>query len=386
MVSLTRIMRIQHIKATATFALILTLLTLACSAVQAGRAAPTQKPLQKTTPASKKAVKKPRIHKVTADEVELLKTAMASFQAGRYGEAEKLFKQCEKMNAGDVSIQYYLAISSLYAGDMSEAEMALCRVIVMADPEGEFGINAKQTMKNYSKQLGLEHPYPQRDPLGTRIWDTKKHPIKVWVSDGLQLPKGYIGPELTGENVHDLYPMLSRNSFYTKLATVEHYTPTYRDMVKQGINDWNFVCAEGMVKFEFVEDPTIADVLYFWCPESGVGSVGRTYYPDLRYEGARGIVHIETQYLREWGARAPMELRATSAHEFGHMLGITIHSQDVDDLMHDTGKQYTWLETRQYSAASPITRNDYVTLRALYQIPADTLYEPIPVNVPTAAK
>lgn len=360
--------------------LAIALLLLAASC-PAGRASKSPARGAQHKAAIGKKAKKP-----SPDQMALEKSALTAFQTGRYGEAEKLFKEAEKENGGDVSVQYYLAISALYAGDMKEAEMALCRVIIMADPESEFGVNARQTLKNYSRQFGVEHPYTQRDPLGILRWDTKKYPIKIWVSNGLVLPKGYIGPQLTGDNVHDLYPMLSTNSFYARLATVEHYVPTYRDVVKQGINDWNFLCAEGLVKFEIVEDPTIADVLIFWCPESGAGSVGRTYYPDLRYEGCRAIIHIETEYMRIWGARATMELRHTAAHEFGHVLGITIHSHDVDDLMHDAGKTISWEESKQYSAASPITRNDYVTLRAIYQLPADQLFEPIPVKSSPAGK
>ncbi len=205
-------------------------------------------------------------------------------------------------------------------------------------------------------------------------WQKGKGPIKVWVSDGLQLPRGFVGPELDTNKCKTLYEMFNRPSFFRQLETVVHYVPQYRDMVKNGINDWGWVASEGIVSFEFVEDPTKADVLYFWCPESGAGSVGRTFYPWTRTPNARCIVHIETEYLRKWGSRVPTELRKTSAHEFGHVLGLTQHSSNIDDLMSGQGKTVSYREMTSFSSNTAVTKNDYATLRALYELPPGDLY------------
>ncbi len=313
--------------------------------------------------------------KSASPNVEALqKKAFAFYLQRNYVEATKLFKQCFALNPEDVSVNYYLGASALFSNDLKTAEHALCRVVVMTPSNSEFHGFAKQSLKQWRSQFHGIEPYSQVEDGGLRRWEKGKSPIKVWVSEGLQLPRGFVGPELDTTKCKTLYSLFERPGFFSQLETVVHYVPQYREMVKNGINDWGWVAGEGIVSFEFVEDPTKADVLYFWCPVSGAGSVGRTYYPWSRTSNARCIVHIETEYLRKWGSRVPTELRKTSAHEFGHVLGLHQHSTNVDDLMSGHGKTVTYREMKSYSSNTAVTKNDYATLRALYELPADSLY------------
>ncbi len=312
--------------------------------------------------------------KVAPNVEALQKKAFACYLQRNYVEATKLFKQCFELDPGDVSVNYYLGASALFSNDVKTAEHALCRVVVMSTPNSEFSNLAMKSLKQWRTAFHGIEPYSQVEDGRLMRWEKGKGPIKIWVSDGLQLPRGFVGPELDTEKCKALYSMFQRPGFFRQLETVVHYVPSYRDMVKNGINDWGWVASEGIVSFEFTEDPTKADVLYFWCPESGAGSVGRTFYPWTRTSNARCIVHIETEYLRKWGSRVPTELRRTSAHEFGHVLGLTQHSNNLDDLMAGSGKTVSYREMTSYSSSSAVTKNDYATLRALYELPAGDLY------------
>lgn len=304
----------------------------------------------------------------------LQKKAFTFYVQRNYVEATKLFKQCFALAPEDVSVNFYLGAAALYANDVKTAEHALCRVVVMTPPNSEFSNLAIKSLKQWRTQFHGIEPYSQIENGKLMRWEKGKGPIKIWVSNGLQLPRGFVGPELDSDKCKSLYSMFQRPGFFNQLETVVHYVPQYRDMVKNGINDWGWVAGEGIVSFEFVEDPTRADVLYFWCPESGNGSVGRTYYPWTMTSNARCIVHIETEYLRKWGSRVPTELRKTSAHEFGHVLGLSQHSTNIDDLMSGQGKTVSYREMTSFSSNTAVTKNDYATLRALYELPAGDLY------------
>lgn len=309
------------------------------------------------------------------DLATMQKQALQCYMQRNYVEAARLFADCVKKKPRDASLQYYLGTAALFADDIDTAEHALCRVVVMTSPESEWNKLALKTLTDWKRQFHSIKPYSQLEDGELMRWDKSKGPIKVWIADGLQLPPGYVGPELTVEKCRTLYSLFDKPGFFERLSRVEHYVPNYADIVRAGINDWAWVAAEGIIKYEFVDDPRKADVLYFWCPQSGADSVGRTYYPWTGVSRPRAIVHVETDYLRKWGARAPSELRQTSAHEFGHVLGLQQHSPALDDVMAGKGKTISWREKAQYSAASPVNRNDFVTLRALYELPPDNLFE-----------
>jgi hypothetical protein len=313
----------------------------------------------------------------TADLDKLQQKALQLYMVRNYSEACKLFQECVKKKSGDASLQYYLAVSALYSNEMEIAEHALCRVVVMTDPSSEWGKLAAQALKDWKKQFHSIRPYSQLQDGKLMRWDKSEGEIKVWVADGLQLPAGFVGPDLTVDKCRTLYSMFDRPGFFERLSRVDHYVPSYASILKEGINDWAWVQAEGIIKFKFVDDPRKADVLYFWCPQSGADSVGRTFYPWTGVARARCIVHVETEYLRKWGAQAPKQLRQTSAHEFGHVLGLRQHSSESSDVMCGHGVTVSWMQRAQYSNSSPVTRNDFVTLRALYELPPDELFLPL---------
>lgn len=309
-----------------------------------------------------------------ADNATMQRQAFATYLKRDFVQANKLFKDCYASQPGDVSVNYYLGASALYAGDYKTAEHALCRVVVMSPAGSEFSTLATKSLQQWRSQFqGLE-PYTCLTEGKLFRWQKSKGPIKVWVSDGLQLPNGFVGPEMSSDKCKTLYGYFQQPAFFRRLETAVHYVPQYREIVKSGINDWGWCAKEGLISFEFTEDPTKADVLYFWCPQSGGGSVGYTFNPWTNTPNARCIVHIETEYLRKWGSRAPAELRKTSAHEFGHVLGLHQHSPNPNDLMCGQGKMVTYREMTSYSTNSAVTKNDYATLRALYELPPGESY------------
>ena len=344
-------------------------LAVALGVLSAGAAIGAKSAFARVSPAAHKKAKA-----AAPNVAALQRKGFTCYLQRNYVEAAKLFKQCVELSPGDASVNYYLGAAALFSNDIKTAEHALCRVVVMSPPNSEFSNLAMKSLKQWRTEFHGIEPYSELENGKLMRWEKGKGPIKIWVSNGLQLPRGFVGPELDTNKCKTLYSMFQRPGFFSQLETVVHYVPQYRDMVKNGINDWGWVAGEGIVSFEFVEDPTKADVLYFWCPESGGGSVGRTYYPWTLTPNARCIVHIETEYLRKWGARVPTELRRTSAHEFGHVLGLSQHSPNGDDLMAANGKTVSYREMTSFSSDTAVTKNDFATLRALYELPPGDLY------------
>lgn len=285
-----------------------------------------------------------------------------------------MFKHCAALDPKDPSVQYYLGVSSLYADDFKTAEHAFCRTVVMTVPDNNFAKNALRYLKKFQEFRGII-PYSQADATGILRWDRAHGPIKVHVTNGLKFPPGYTGVGLTAETCKRLYPYLMKSEFFKRLSTAEDYRPEYRSAVMTGINAWSMYLHDSQIKFEYTDDPTKADILFVWCEVEGRGAVGRTYFPWTYTKNARCIIHIETKFAKTL-THATREITHTAMHEFGHALGLQNHSSNENDIMFDHGTgvdENDWQKAARYNRPS---RNDYVTLRALYELPSATLYRP----------
>lgn len=303
------------------------------------------------------------------------RNAFELLESRKFKEAALLFNRCGALDPNDPSVQYYLGISSLYADDYKTAEHAFCRTVVMTSVDNTFSKNALLYLKKYQQFKNIA-PYSQSSVSGLSRWNRSGAPIKIHVTNGLKFPKGYSGGDMTVDTCKKLYPYLIKPEFFKRLSTANDYKGEYKSAVMTGINAWSAIMKDSRIKFQYTDDPCKADILFVWCEEEGRGAVGRTYYPWQGVKNARAIIHIETKFAKTWGGHGSREITHTAMHEFGHALGLQNHSQNAKDIMYDHGTGVD--ENDSYSAAryNRPSINDFVTLRALYELPTTDLYTP----------
>ncbi len=303
------------------------------------------------------------------------RNALRLLESRKFKESALLFERCAALDPMDPSVQYYLGVSALYSDDFKKAEHAFCRTVVMTSSENTFSKNALLYLKKYHEFKGMI-PYSQASSTGLARWNRSGAPIKIHVTNGLKFPRGYSGGDLTVDTCKTLYPYLIKPEFFKRLSTANEYKVEYKSAVMTGINAWSSAMQDSRIKFQYTDDPCKADILFIWCEEEGRGAVGRTFYPWQGVRNARTIVHIETQFAKAWGGHATREITHIAMHEFGHALGLQNHSGKPDDVMYDHSSGVDENDTYKASRYNRPTLNDFVTLRALYELPASDLYKP----------
>lgn len=195
-------------------------------------------------------------------------------------------------------------------------------------------------------------------------WESKKMPLKIWISPGLKLPEMPFG-ELQKVRPDQVYSMICQPEGFTTLEKAPQWTEDTNFQVATGIEQWRQFEREGIFQFGFVDDPKQAQVLVFFVDSfkdstspGGIMVGGNTCAQVYPYDQAQRVniqqkpVVIELSTLV---ASTPEKMIGASAHEFGHALGIKAHSPYRDDIMH---------ENRIVNQLSPA---DKTTIRNLYR-------------------
>jgi predicted Zn-dependent protease len=121
-----------------------------------------------------------------------------------------------------------------------------------------------------------------------------------------------------------------------------------------GFRQWE-TASRGLIQLAVVELPSAADVVVQFDPESSNGATTNTF--------SRGqMVRADIKLGVQRGRRSDLE--CVAAHEFGHALGITGHSDDRKDLMYP----YHWM-----GKGCGISRRDLNTLAARYPAIAERI-------------
>ncbi len=203
-------------------------------------------------------------------------------------------------------------------------------------------------------------------------WEPRKMPLKVWISPGLQLPSLPF-QELKATRVDTVAQMCFQGTEpnpFAGLSQVTGWTDEMGEAVAAGIEMWKPFEQEGLFSFDFTGNPREANILVFFndnfqgATEPGGISTGG-------YTCAQAIPFAKiTEALQQGknprtppvvmelslGVNSTIEkLKAATAHEFGHALGIKAHSPYRDDIMH---------ENRVVEQLSPADKN---TIRRLYR-------------------
>jgi hypothetical protein len=232
-----------------------------------------------------------------------------------------------------------------------------------------------------SSEHSQAHVYPEFQYAGKTVhWLKDQMPLKVYVSPGTTLDK-IIDEETGGPvcNVNNLgaWPDLAAKVLETPgqlqaQPMAEGFYQEYYQAAKDGIDSWNRFSREGFISFQFTADPQDADIYVFWVHhfvnKLGMellandirGYTSKISFPlDAILAGKKVpfkpvVIMLRTTNSNHNSVPLPW-MKASSAHEFGHALGIEGHSTNQRDLM------------SVYYGNGTISDNDAATLRYVYQ-------------------
>lgn len=216
---------------------------------------------------------------------------------------------------------------------------------------------------------GKLQPYNPGEPsLNWQLvrWESKKMPLKVWVSPGIQLPPCPFS-ELQKTRVDMVTEMLTtlENPFMGCTQAVG-WTPQVNDVVLASLEEWRPFEKEGLFSWVYTDDPRQAEILIFFVDNfkdatapGGITVGGNTcaqIYPfkqaqTMKIRQKPVIIELSTMVNPE-----PDKMYGASAHEFGHALGIKAHSPYRYDIMNEN------------RVVQHLSARDKMTIRQLYHV------------------
>ncbi len=202
-------------------------------------------------------------------------------------------------------------------------------------------------------------PYdPTQDQLGLVRWERNKMPLHVWIAPGLKLPDVPFS-ELPSTRVNLVRDMLQALHPFSELEQTPGWAENFNSIAAAGFEEWRQFETEGLVSFDFTDDPKMAHILVFWtdgfkdadapggvyvqaltCSQQlpvdkarELEAAGRKIVPVGYVVPGRGDI-IQNPVVIELGVGSEFRLHGAAAHEFGHALGIIKHSPYREDLMY----------------------------------------------------
>lgn len=212
---------------------------------------------------------------------------------------------------------------------------------------------------------------PGEPTLGHKLvhWEAKYMPLRIWISPGKKLTEEPIS-QINAQRPQEVLALLKADPTFSSLAACSGWTPSLNAAVQSGIEQWREFQNEGLFSFEFVDDPTKANIFVFWTErfvgDEGAGGVSTAGNTVAVLYDANEVRAKEASYGGQLpGTPVIIELRsnnetydklqARAAHEFGHALGIKEHSPFNEDLMCVNG------------IANTLSTSDKATIRWLYK-------------------
>lgn len=182
-------------------------------------------------------------------------------------------------------------------------------------------------------------------------WERRRMPLKVWISPGLMLPDVPFS-ELKNSRPMTVAQMImqsNKQNPFEDLPPVSGWSDELGEQVASGIELWKPMEQEGIISFDFTPYPREANILVFFnqnfqgaTEPGGVATGALTCAQAIPFAKVkecldRGSAPLTPPVVIEMSLgvnSTPEKLRANTAHEFGHALGIKAHSPYRQDIMH----------------------------------------------------
>lgn len=278
------------------------------------------------------------------------------FQRGQFAQAFPRLRAARDSRPNDFSINYYYASCAYELGKRSEAVNAFCRFFVMSTPLNQFTPSAEKCFNNI---VGPARPYSCK--LGNTLirWSNPNVPVRIYVTEGLELPYGLSGTLLNTRGITRYRPYLRSSSFLKTLPVSQRYKSELHDSACTALSNWQFLIDNKILKYELVDKPENADVIVFWCGSIVEGRQGLTTYPDSKGTSYPLRTTPGDPIIIQLVTADAFSVYKNATHEYGHVWGLQ-HSHDPNDIMY----------VRANTTAT-VSANDMLTVRVLYQLPAE---------------
>jgi len=290
---------------------------------------------------------------------------------GEYKHAYKFLAEAVESRPGGIGLQYGLGVCAAHIQETEAALNAFTKVIVMTShnqPMHAKVANLLLTQYRSTPYSCLNHTI---SPPGLIRWGSDAMPLKIYISDGKELPAKFNQRQLQPDEIKSLYSWVKSPDLMNRLGAAPGYKAEFRQSAANGLGLWEWASKEKVVSFELTNDHRAADVILFWC--GTLYNNGATVYLP-RTAGAPAIIICSVSGTGSLDKTASDRAIANFvAHEFGHALGLG-HSLSQADLM------YTNFDGIVDVRQKECTSSDKLTLRALYAIPANTYLNPVVVR------
>ena len=275
-------------------------------------------------------------------ENNLYKAGVVFYNQGKYEEALQYLSKAIKKEPDNVEAIYYFANTLVKTYNVGYAEKYYNKVIDMS-PDSEIAFYSRQALNDIARyKSNVSFPYNSLVLKGNQLYTSdnsyihlvkEKGDIIHWQKSKMPI-KVYVSPYKHSEN--------------------EEYA-------WDAFKEWQLM-SDSLILFERVESKESADIIVDW---------QNTFQYDLQYDLYGFVIpEIEQNEIRKYyiylltsdeNAKdiLPKKLYMHALHLIGHSLGITAHSDVVDDIMYETGND------------GNISRRDISTLNLIYELPAD---------------